>query len=233
VAVLYLALSCLQGRPMRAAFDELASVAEVGLQLTPGNHPTAGFREHVAQRSLSTRRHHGFDFAARRREVWSADGRCLVEVESVHPPRTDTPAARAIARAGLGAWLEGRAAGEPLLETMYPGWLLGSGAEIEDAMRVGAPLAVDISHVFIQLCAGTMTEDTWKRLAAYDNIGEVHVSANDGARDAHAPVTSGTFGLDWARERLTAGTPTVLECYMHRLSPGERAAQAALVMGGS
>jgi hypothetical protein len=230
VAVLYLALSCLQGRPMQGAFDELASVGAVGLQLTPGNHPTADFEQHVGR--ATTRRHHGFDFTRRRREVWGAHGQCLVDAESVHPPGVDTPAAAAIeASGGLGPWLEARGADEPLLETMYPGWLLGSGAAIEDAMRLGVPLAVDVSHVFIQLCAGVMRPGTWRRLAAYRNVREVHVSANSGTHDAHAPLTSASFGLDWARERLKSGTPTILECYMHRLSPAERAAQTHLLTG--
>jgi len=217
---------------MQLAFDELAHVGEVGLQLTPGNHPTAGFREHVTRRPV--RRHHGFDFATRRREVWDSSARCLVDAESVHPPGVDTAAAAKINESGgLGRWLEARGDDGPLLETMYPGWLLGSGAEIEDAMRIGIPLAVDVSHVFIQLCAGAMKEDTWRRLAEYDNIREIHVSANDGTRDTHAPATPSSFGLGWARERLTASTPTVLECYMHKLSPAQRRAQVELVTGGA
>jgi hypothetical protein len=199
------------------------------VQHTPGNHPTARFEDHVAR--AATRRHHGFDFASRRREVWSADATCLVDAESVHPPEAHTAAARAIEARGLGAWLEERASAETLLETMYPGYVLGTGDAIEDAMRLGTRLAVDVSHVFIQLSSGAMGAATWRRLASYERVGEVHVSANDGTRDAHAPLTASSFGLAWARERGAAGVPVVLECYMHRLSPDERRAQIDLARG--
>lgn len=216
---------------MRAAFDELATLAGA-VQLTPGNHPSPGFREHAARAPV--RLHHGFSYAARKQDVWSDDARCLVEAHSVHPPLARSPAAAAIAARGLGAWLEARPAEDaPLLETMYPGWVLGTGDELEDAMRAGAALAVDVSHVFLQLCAGAMRESTWQRLAAYERIGEVHVSANDGSRDAHAPLAPSTFGLAWARERLGDGVPVVLECYMHRLSRREREDQIALLRGGT
>lgn len=46
---LYLALSCLQGRPMQSAFDELTELQPAGIQLTPGNAPTYGFEEHVTK----------------------------------------------------------------------------------------------------------------------------------------------------------------------------------------
>lgn len=216
---------------MQSAFDELAALAGA-VQLTPGNHPTPSFRDHAARAPV--RLHHGFAFAARRQDVWGDDARCLVDAHSVHPPVAGSPAAAAIAARGLGAWLEARGEGgaAPLLETMYPGWVLGTGDELEDAMRCGAPLAVDVSHVFLQLSAGVMGEGTWRRLAAYDRIGEVHVSANDGSRDAHAPLAPSTFGLAWARERLADGVPVVLECYMHRLSRREREDQIALLRGG-
>lgn len=60
---------------------------------------------------------------------------------------------------------------------------------------------------------------------------EVHVFANDGRRDQHRPLTADTFGRAWARERLRAGTPTVLECYMHQLSTAERQHQLATLRG--
>jgi hypothetical protein len=228
--VLFLALSCLQGRPMGSAFDELAAFGG-GVQLTPGNHPTGGFEARVG--AAATRRHHGFAFAARKREVWTADARCLVDAESVHPPQVDTSAARAVEVRGLGAWIAETQAREaaPLLETMYPGYLLGDGEALEVAMDAGARLAVDVSHVFIQLTAGAMRAATWERLMQYAHIGEVHVSANDGTRDAHAPLDARTFGLAWARERAAEGVPIVLECYMHRLSRAERERQVELVVG--
>jgi len=52
--MLFVALSCLQGRPMARAFDELAALG-AGIQLTPGNFPTAAFRDHVAASGVVTR----------------------------------------------------------------------------------------------------------------------------------------------------------------------------------
>lgn len=53
--MLLVAMSCLHGRPMVAAFDELAALG-AALQLTPGNQPTPGFAAHVAASGVPTRR---------------------------------------------------------------------------------------------------------------------------------------------------------------------------------
>lgn len=214
--MLFLATSCLQGRPLDRACAELAAL-DVGLQLAPGNHPTPGHAP-----TVPTRTHHGFSFTLRRVDVWDAAGRCLVGADSVHPPR--------VLADPVEAWLE--RGGFPVLETMYAGHVLGTGAELDAAMDRGVSLAVDVSHVFLQRAAGTITEATWRRLADYDRVAEVHVSANDGRSDAHRPLAEDTFGLGWARARLRAGTPTVLECYMHRLDERARRRQIALVRGG-
>lgn len=222
--MLFVALSCLQGRPMNAAFDEMARLG-TGIQLTPGNHPTPAFREHVARSGVPTRAHHGFAWDARRAETWRADGACAVTSESVHPPKLDAPAA--------ATWWDwyGTASERPVLELMYPGYTLGDGDSIERVLDAGWPIAVDISHAFIQHALGVMTEATWQRVMAYDRIVEVHVSANGGRHDSHQPLDEHTFGLAWARERLAAGTPTVLECYMHRLDHDERRRQLDLLTG--
>lgn len=199
---------------MQAAFDELARLG-TGIQLTPGNKPTPGFAAHVEASGVTTRRHHGFAFDARKTETWS-NGACLVESESVHPPMAGQPWSR-----------EGR-----IIEVMYPGYELGTGDEVERAMADAMPLAVDVSHVHIQRARGVMDDRVWRRLADYAHIAEVHVSANAGRHDTHEPLAASTFGLDWARERLQAGTPTVLECYMHRLSVDERRRQIDLVREG-
>jgi hypothetical protein len=213
--VLYVALSALQGRPMALAFDELVTLG-AGIQLTPGNLPTAEFRAHVEASRVAIRRHHGFAWDARRAPVWAADGTCLVDAESVHPP----------AAGEVERWV---AAGSPILEVMYPGFALGTGDEVEAALTAGLPLAVDVSHVFIQRMRGVMTERTWQRLREYPNVAEVHVSANAGRHDTHEPLRDDSFGLAWARERLAAGTPVVLECYMHGLSRARRREQIDLV----
>ena len=217
--MLYVALSSLQGRAMAAAFDELAALG-TGIQLTPGNHPTPGFQAHVAASGVAVRRHHGFSFDARRRDTWR-DGACVTDAESVHPPEAGGP---------WRAWYESQPA-RPVLEIMYPGFELGTGPEIEDAMTAGLPLAVDISHVHIQRTQSAMSERTWRRLQDYSRIAEVHVSANDGRHDTHQPLRRDSFGLPWARERLALGDPVVLECYMHRLSEGERRAQLDVLQG--
>jgi hypothetical protein len=222
--VLFVALSCLQGRPMRAAFDELAPLAD-GVQLTPGNHPTPAFARHVAP--FATRTHHGFDPERRATRVWAADGTCLARSSSVHPPEDGE-----IDHEGFLRVLDG-AAQVPCLETMVPGHRLGNGAELAAAMDRGLALAVDVSHLFIQTTAGVLDESTLRRLLDYDRIAEVHVSANDGKRDLHAPLDASTFGLAWARERLLAGTPVVLECYMHRMSRDDRRRQIDHVKGAA
>lgn len=223
---LYVAMSCLQGRPMQSAFDELARLG-CGIQLTPGNLPTPAFAAHVAASGVATRRHHGFAFAARRAAaVWDASGACLAASESVHPPE-DTDAAHA----RWEAWYADAPA-RPIVETMYPGYALGSGDAIARAMRDGWPLAVDISHAFIQRTQGAMTAAQWDALCDYDRIAEVHVSANRGEHDSHQPLADDTFGLAWARARLAAGTSVVLECYLHKLADGDRRRQIARVRDG-
>jgi hypothetical protein len=223
----YVAMSCLQGRPMQAAFDDLARLA-CGIQLTPGNLPTPAFAAHVAARTAitPTRRHHGFAYALRKAPaVWSDGGACMVASESVHPPLADEPAA-----AGWEAWYaETSRAKRPIVEVMYPSYTLGDGAAIERAIDAGWDLAVDTSHAFIQITQGAMTPAQWQRLCDYDRVAEVHVSANRGEFDSHQPVAADTFGLAWARARLAAGTPVVLECYMHKLAIDERRRQVDLV----
>ena len=196
---------------MQAAFDELARLG-TGIQLTPGNKPTPAFAAHVAASGVVTRRHHGFAWGARKTETW-ADGVCLVDSESVHPPMAGQPWAR-----------EGR-----IIEVMYPGYELGTGDEVERAMADGLALAVDVSHVYLQRMQGAMTDAQWRRLAEYDRIAEVHVSANQGRADTHRPLTAGTFGLDWVRERLTNGEHVILECYMHKLDDARRQHQLELL----
>lgn len=209
---IFVALSCLQGRPMAAAFDELARLGH-GIQLTPGNLVTLDFEAHVAASGVATRRHHGFAFTARVTDVW-VDGACVVGSESVHPPRVGQP------------WHT-----DAIVEVMYPGYELGTGDEVERAMEQRRVLAVDISHVFLQREQGAMTDATWRRLAGYDRIAEVHVSANRGRADSHQPLTADTFGLAWAREHLVAGTPTIFESYLHKQSDASRRAQLELLTG--
>ena len=218
--MLFVALSSLQGRPMARAFDELAALG-AGIQLTPGNIPTPELALHVARSGVVTRRHHGFAFDARKTPVWGADGACLVDSESVHPPEDREPVG------DWRRWYE-RQSAPPILEVMYPGYALGTGDDVERAIADGVRLAVDVSHVHIQRAQGAMDDRVWRRLANYSGVAEIHVSANAGRHDTHDPLAADSFGLAWARERLR-DVPVVLECYMHRLSLDERRRQIDLV----
>ena len=204
---------------MGSAVDALLALRPDGLQLTPGNQPTPGISERLG--ALTARTHHGFSAHAWKQTVWRADGTCAVDSDSVHPPVSTHPAA--------DTWAPD--ATMPVLETMYPGNRLGTGAELDHVMSLGLPLAVDVSHVFMQRCAGAIGEATWKRLQDYEHVAEVHVSANAGRSDSHFPLTADTFGLPWALEKLRAGTPVILESYFHRLSHDARRAQVALFDG--
>jgi sugar phosphate isomerase/epimerase len=221
--VFFLALSCLQGRPALTAADELMALKPDGLQLTGGNLPDRGLAAWAGAHTTMT--HHGFSFTARRRAVWDADGRCLVDNDSVHPPKAATEAAR--------YWRDFVLDDRPdlVLETMFPGYELGSGPELVWAMNEGLRLAVDISHLHLQTCAGVLDRATHDRVLNYDRIAEVHVSHNGGKADTHRPLTAQTSGLAWAKERLAAGTPVVLESYFHRLTSDQRRAQIDLVRG--
>ena len=215
----------MQGRPLDAAVVDVFGAGCDGVQLAPGNAPR---RDGVApvDFGVSTCTHHGFAWDALRRLVWSPTGELLVTADSTHPPRVTEPAA--------DHWWDRLARGEfahAVFEVMYPGWTLGTGAEIRAAMAERVALAVDISHLWIQMCAGVVDDATVAALLAYEHVVEVHVSANDGRRDQHRPIDASTFGLEWARERLASGTRVVVESYWHRLSTGERRAQVDLVRG--
>jgi hypothetical protein len=198
---------------MRSSLEELLALGPDGVQLTPGNLPTDGFREAIE--GARTRTHHGFAHDRRRQPVWDG-GRCLVESDSVHP---------------CAEWRE--ACGAPALETMYPGAPLGTGGDLTWAMDHGVLLAVDVSHLYIQWVQGVLTSEIWRRLQGYDRIAEVHVSANDGKSDRHWPIAETSFGLEWARDRAKAGTPLVLEAYFHRLSKADRRRQVDIARGES
>jgi hypothetical protein len=218
--MLYLALSCLQGRPAIQSCRDLRALGDVGIQLTPGNVPDPALPAELAD--VPVRTHHGFSWKAMKQRVWEDSGRCRVSADSVHPPTDREPA--------FDAWWNALRDGAPLnYETMYPGYRLGCGEEIERAMDEGLSLAVDVSHIHIQRSCGAMSPGTWRRLQRYEAIAELHVSDNAGRIDSHRPVTTDTFGLGWARERASTGVPLVLECYMHRLSDAERRNQVEML----
>lgn len=136
--------------------------------------------------------------------------------------------------AASGTWWERLHAGDYhhlVLETMYPGYYLGNSKELAAVMDLELQLAVDVSHMYIQLCQGSLSETVWRRLQNYDHIREFHLSSNTGASDIHQPINKNTFGYSWVRERAT-NIPIILECYMHSLSIELRAEQIQLVTFG-
>lgn len=208
--MLLVALSCLQGRSQSDAFDALASLPVDGIQLTPGNLPSLGFRERVARYTGALRFHHSFSWQHYRGQVYDASGKPppLPRAWSIHPPSARHPV-------GFGGWLEAALQVDALCEVMYPGQLLGSDDELREAMLSGLRLAVDISHVHIQRCRGDLGDATLARLLAYPRIEEVHVSHNAGQADSHLPLRAETRWLSWARERAQSGLPMIYESRMH------------------
>jgi len=205
---------------MQSAFEELSTLDVQGIQLTPGNAPTRGFAEGVRRSDVDTRTHHGFSTVAMRQEVWSDAYELTGVWHSVHPPRN-----------AAADWLPAPGA-NVCIETMYPGLPFGTGDALRATMDAGLRLAVDVSHIFIQRQQGVLGDDTWRRLQDYERIEEIHLSANDGRRDRHAPLAHDTFGLEWARQRSAQGsTPVMLECYMHKLSVDERRKQIEIARG--
>lgn len=158
-----------------------------------------------------------------KQRVWDDSGHCRVAADSVHPPTDREPA--------YAGWWDAidKLVQPAIYETMYSGYRLGSGHEIERAMEAGLILAVDVSHIHIQRCAGVLSAETWRRLQYYADIAELHVSDNAGRIDSHRPINPNTFGLGWALERASESVPLVLEAYMHKLSETERRAQVELL----
>jgi endonuclease IV len=211
---------------MQAATEELLGLrSDLAIQLTPGCAPTEGFSRWLADQGVIGRTHHGFSWHALRRSVWcKQSGELLVRAHSVHPPKAAT-------LAGSTFWAQATRHSETgiAFEIMYPGYVLGTGAELERAMKMGIRLAVDVSHLFIQWTAGTLRSSTLERVLQYPHIEEVHVSANDGTHDQHRPITKSTFGLDWAREMLMENVPVIIESYLHTQSNEQRHEQLGLM----
>jgi hypothetical protein len=211
---------------MQSAAQDLMDLGIDGLQLTPGNAPSHNFQQWLSQQPLEIRTHHGFSWDRLRQKVWDSNGDCLVRSNSVHPPKIEDEVSQIWSqKAEQGAYQN------ILLETMYAGYCLGSREDILWSMAVGLNLAIDVSHIYIQLCQGSLDRSTWQKLQNYPHIREFHISANNGKGDIHQPLDPQTFGLDWIRDRTNGDRdlPVILECYMHHLSFAERQAQVKLV----
>ncbi len=212
--MLYLALSCYQGRRVGDAAAALHALApgRVGLQLTPGCAPG------TITVDCPTRTHHGYTPHALRTRVWDA-GALVWSGDSLHPP---------LARDVPDGW---RPPADVVLETMYPGYAaVADGDQIGRAMDEGRWLAVDVAHLDIQAHHGRLSEAVKRRLLDYERVAEVHVSASHEHRDTHAKLLTRTWGTEWAAAKVAAGTPVVLECYMHHLSQDECLEQVAFLL---
>ncbi len=217
---LFLASSCLQGQPLTEVVSVCASLGVAHLQLCPGNLP--GLAAKAAAETLTTRTHHGFSWSRLHVPVWNADGTAAIEADSLHPPKHG-----AVDEAAWWRGLEDHRHG--VIEVMYPPYLLGDDASIVRALAAKAMLAIDVSHLHLLHVQGVLSAATFRKLAAYEHVAEVHVSNNDGRSDQHRPIDRDTFWLGWALERRAGGVPMVLECYMHRLPHHARLAQLDLL----
>jgi hypothetical protein len=208
------ALSCFQGELSTTAAANLLDLGFAALQLTPGCVPQKELNDVIA--GVVTTTHHGWSPRAMRRSVWQ-DGNLVTDADSIHPP---------LARDADSFWKLDPAT-LPIIEVMYPSYTLGTGREVRRAMESGMKLAVDLSHLWIQLHSGACTDSDVDALLAYDHIAEIHVSHNDGTRDSHSPLTLDSYGLGWAAERTDV--PVVFEGYLHRLTDQQRREQVELL----
>jgi len=205
---------------MRWAFDELLSYAPDGIQLTPGNAPTVDFTAYYKSKDILIRTHHGFTPKAMRHEVWDENHILNGQWDSIHPPRLSE----------LDWWPSTKSIATNCFEVMYPGQNLGNGISVDRAMDENLNLAIDVSHIHIQLTQETMTEMTWRRLQDYPYISEIHISANNGKRDQHHTIDKSSFGLEWACKRTQSDKlPLILESYWHNTPEDDRKTQLNII----
>lgn len=212
---LFLALSCFQTRPMQRAWDDLVKLEPDGIQLTPGCVPSFQFQKTVEHAQLLVMFHQGFTYDAYRSRAWPPPYPTFFGRESGHPPyRKDQD---------FDTWLKFAVTRPDITyETMWGPYLLSKDREFQAAMDAKLRLAVDVSHLYIQLNNGQLSKPVLAKLQNYEYVDEIHVSANSGKSDSHLPLKLDTFGLDWAKERGSDGTPVVLESYFHKLSIDEQ-----------
>ena len=244
--MLLLATSCLQGRKIDVAINELLSLKHVdGLQLCPGNLPIlqADLLALLNQAALNKKifkRHHGFSETASKQTVWRkvSNGHYLYVSthtnncfqDSIHPPGLsdffdDTPAHKVILDYPK----------EIALETMYVSqhnYLLSTIEEIQTCMERERAIALDLSHVDINQKFGMSSE--WDklvdRLLDYKHLKEIHMSQSIKDRDVHAQLSNNAFKLEIAREWHKRNKVLVLECYMHQMNQKERQHQIDLLV---
>ncbi len=216
--MLFIALSCLQGRPQGEAYKELLQLNPDGVQLTAGNLPTPKFKEEV---SIPYRLHHNFSWNKRKGEVYDNYLKPINigHNHSIHPPQYKDDI-------DFNSWIN--SCNDVLLETMYPGYLLGCGKELEIAMSLKKRLAIDISHIHIMFSQGVISKKQINKLFDYDNIEEIHISHNSGKYDTHSPICDDTPFLHWIKERKSV--LWVYESYLHKLSLIDRKKQIDIII---
>ena len=235
---LLLAMSCFQSRTQDAALDALfphISEGRVdGIQLTPGNLPSPNFRKRIdglRADGVVVQFHQGFSWTHYRRHVLDGELQpiALERDRSIHAPRLEARHGRDPGPfATWEQWLPTVLEHDLLVETMYPGYALGTGVELDDAMSAGVRLAVDIAHLSIQVEAGVLSSSTLERVLSYDKLCEVHVSHSAKGKDTHSRLRHDTPMLDWARSMI-GQVPVVLESYWHKLSVDEQRQQLELL----
>jgi hypothetical protein len=218
--MLFAALSCLQGSRAADAAEALLDAGAEGIQLTAGCAPDA--RLDAVLDGVAVRTHHGYHPRSLRTRVYGDDATLVAGADSLHPPRRAQ-------REAFFSRLEAGAYGDTAFEAMYPGYVLGDEADLRRYLATGAPLAVDVSHIHLQLDAGVLSPAGAAAVYAYDHIAEIHVSRDAQGRDAHLPFDRNDYGISWARERHRSGADVVVECYVHHLSPQQRRAQFAAI----
>ena len=214
------ALSCFQGDPATVAASTLLELGFDGVQLTPGCAPEPMLHDDLLAAGTPCSTHHGYSNVAMRRRVWDDSGALGSTSDSIHPPLRENATT-------FWQLAETDPTALPIIEVMYGPYALGCRQEIARAMTLGLRLAIDVSHLHIQLTAGASTNDSIRALLEYENIAEIHLSHNDGTKDAHQPLQRTSYQAAWAKERQ--GTPVVFEGYMHRLSIKERLEQVELL----
>jgi len=194
VHAIRLPLSSLQGRAMAAAFDELAA-----LELASSSRPQSIRLPASRRMSPPPGRHPPTMDSHSTPAVVRLAGRSL---RGPMPSRCIRPRSGAPWR----AWTRCRPRHRSR-DHVPPAASSGRG-EIKDAMAAALPLAVDISHVYIQRAQGAMSERTWHRPAGLSTHRPRCTSRRTTPRDSHQPLAataSAWRGLASARHRRSRG----------------------------
>lgn len=206
----YLALSCLQGRTQQQAYNELLELNPDGIQLTPGNYLSPNFKDKIG---IPYKYHHGFSWDARKQQVYDENFNVLVKDHSIHPPKRND-------YLNFFKWVEGV---DNVLEIMYGDYFLSSDKEINYILDLNKPIALDISHLYINYINNTIDCYTIDRLFDYENIKEIHISQNNGKYDTHSEITKDCPFLDNVKYAIRNNDAIVVfESYLHKKSKEER-----------